>query len=198
MSEKHELPIRIDYAIDRRYLKYIQSNQKTLSCDVCKKHFNVSPEVGLVYSDVKFENYYICYECANQKNVEQLTYGLYLRFMKKHFIPCENCQKEVYNMLLTSDWRLNSDYPIELYIRQDSDYPIETYVRDETEKSVIVYLKFTNKKWMLCKACSMLIIDYIAKEELIIGNKDYVPPVELWSKWDFNEKLTDKINKSKP
>jgi hypothetical protein len=77
------------------------------------------------------------FDYTKLKYRENGKYHFYLRFIKEHFTPCDECQKQLYDLIT------NADY-------------------------------------------------------LLLGNKDYEPPIELSRSWDIDDNSWAEIERRKP
>lgn len=98
-------------------------------------------------------------DCETEKPVyykkkQRLTWQFYLRIVKKWFTPCDKCQENFDNY-----WKPNI-----LFAKTR-----------EVIKDIL-------RKWT-CSQCYDKIRKLIKDGEVILGNKDYEPPVELQRRW---------------
>ena len=107
------------------------------------------------------------------------SYGFYIRIIHEQFHPCEKCQLEIKEILETSN----------IYYHKDRTHvSLNQQVRDN-KRAFSFDLHFITPSvfpfvWKPCKKCQGELNKLFDEaEELTIGNKDYLEPVELWRKF---------------
>jgi len=90
---------------------------------------------------------------------QRLTWQFYIRIIKKWFTPCDKCQENMdlfwnCGVVLNTGW-----YEITAYINK--------LIKTRT----------------LCINCQKAMQRIMVKSEVILGNKDYDPPIELQRRW---------------
>jgi hypothetical protein len=88
---------------------------------------------------------------------EILTWTFYFRMIKTSFTPCERCQK-----IIDGQWNIGIFFDKKWYER---------------------FIERVSLK--LCKECNEKINELNKSAEVILGNKDYEPPIELQRKWEY-------------
>lgn len=126
-------------------------------------------------TDIYLENYN--YVKVEYKKVE--TYNFYLRFIKKNFTPCIDCQTSIKTLLYESNILYSLDnLKVSLY-QQYADNILDysfffNFIMHDLSKEGF------NHEWTPCSKCQSIIRNIMLNiDELFIGNKDYLPPVEL-------------------
>ena len=116
-----------------------------------------------------------------RKNDEEiLTYGFYLRFAQKSYIPCPKCQKRLHEKLMKYKWSLQNNENIKLIyqptLNNKSSVSFEFLFLSAIQPTIVGLIP--------CDNCQPYLLKIIRKSGLILGNRDYTdPPVELWRKW---------------
>jgi len=82
---------------------------------------------------------------------QQLTWRFYFRIIKKWFTPCDKCQTE-----LDEIWNVGIYVDVEFYRR---------FIERVISK--------------VCSECGEKVREEVVGSEVILGNKDYEPPIEL-------------------
>lgn len=91
--------------------------------------------------------------------LERHVWRFYFRVIKKHFTPCQKCQE-----VIDEKWNIGIFLSGEWY---------NNFVKTASN--------------LLCGKCNKEIHEINKYAEVIIGNKDYEPPVELQRKWDLSD-----------
>lgn len=95
------------------------------------------------------------YGVTYYKQNERLTWSFYLRIIKTWFTPCEKCQN-VIDALWNNGYFLNAEW----------------------------YNKFIYRATQrMCEECGKKVENINKTAEVILGNDDYEPPIELSRKW---------------
>lgn len=112
-------------------------------------------------------------DCETEKPVyyrkkQRLTWQFFLRFAKKWFTPCNECQEMLDKAYHKYAWRAMIPKPIGALAIPDM---VDCGLRG------------------LCEPCRKKLFRTIKDVDLIFGNKDYEPLVELQRRWvDVEEK----------
>ena len=115
------------------------------------------------------------HDATYYKVKQQLLWEFYIRFLKEHFTPCGNCQNKI-----------NSEFERLFKPARNKDIDI----KDSGTR-------FVELRWYhLCKRCKRQINEKFGIAEVIFGNKDYEPLLELQRKWttldDTYARISDK------
>lgn len=112
------------------------------------------------------------------------SYGFFIRSIHEHFEPCVNCQIEIKTILFTKGFNLhrqrNHISLEQSIVKGDRVYEFGLhFVKQET------VFPFT---WKPCPKCQREIAKLFNEaEQLTIGNKDYLEPIELWMKYEMDD-----------
>jgi len=88
---------------------------------------------------------------------QRLVWKFYMRFFKTDLKPCGNCQRKIQDEFIRIFKR---EVPIE-----DANF-------------------FVSSRWQgLCKRCKTEFEEMLKNQEVILGNKDYTPLLELTRVW---------------
>lgn len=121
----------------------------------------------------RFGTYDICYDCSNSITITRQQYGFWLRgFTSEHFIPCEKCQDELHEMLMT---RKNTQ-TVQIFFYEQSSIML-TMLSDEWQFQ-LDFLSAPNI-FKPCGECQKKLQDIWENKELHIGS-EVKPPIELW------------------
>lgn len=90
---------------------------------------------------------------------EAQIWRFYFRVIKEHFTPCNKCQEKIEKLL------------------NDIEFSDSETVRSAP------YIALKN----LCNQCEKEIAKVGDNADIILGNKDYEPPLELSRKWDLSD-----------
>jgi hypothetical protein len=112
------------------------------------------------------------------------AYGFFIRVIHEHFEPCLSCQIEIKTILFNKGFilhRARNHISLEQsIIKGDRVYEFGLHF---VEQDTI--FPFT---WKPCPKCQRIIAGLFNNaEQLTIGNKDYLEPVELWMKFEIDD-----------
>lgn len=158
-------------------------------CFCCEREFKLKKSAYLI--DKKGKHYPLCYNCKDVQFVEARRYGFWLRFAHEHFIPCDKCQDKLEDYLFNATiWAINNDkMTVDLVV---------SFPKVEEEPRCYFAFRWIEPAvyWTPCKKCQEKLRDTIANaNEMTVGNKDYRPPIELWRRWDIDDKRTRKLER---
>ena len=105
-------------------------------------------------------------EFSYYKKKQRFIWSFYLRVIMEHFIPCDKCQAKIEKL-----WNIG-------YVTSDD------WHNDKFIQRVVL---------MLCKQCNKKIYELNENAEVIVGNKDYTPPVELSRKWTDDDNSIEEV-----
>jgi hypothetical protein len=83
------------------------------------------------------------------------------------------------------------------FIDEDTgEYVNSSYIKDGR---YLFYLRFIKEHYCPCESCQEKLHELITKSsKLILGNKDYDPPVELSRDWDIDDNSWKELERRKP
>lgn len=170
--------------------------EENFICGTCKAKGGCSDEKNSTEPFFWDENArkITCVKCGHQLTTKQeleeqveikeiQQYGFWLRFMSKHFIPCDKCQEKL-NEILT----LQTGMPLEF----GNPLCVSLYVY-KIKKDVVGFyfvLSFvsptptTSYHFVPCNDCQGKLRKLFIEKELHIGN-EIKPMIELWRKWEI-------------
>lgn len=123
------------------------------------------------------------YVKSETKKIEQ--YGFFIRLIHEHFIPCQKCQLEIKTILQTKN----------LYFHRERNHVIlSQFVSYEGKRTYEFELPFVAQEglypftWKSCLKCQKEVAKLFDEaDQITIGNKDYLEPVELWMKFEIDD-----------
>ena len=110
-------------------------------------------------------------EFLYHRTKQRLVWRFFFRVIKKWFTPCDKCQDKI-----------NARWDTGVYI------DVEFYRE---------FIKNTAMK--ICSECAKKIQKMVSESEVILGNNDYEPPIELSRSWidieENNEPIIEAVSK---
>jgi len=94
----------------------------------------------------------------------------------------------------TTEFIKNGTYA---FVDEDTgEYVNSSYTEDGRYR---FYLRFIKKDWIPCEKCQSELHKLITESQtLILGNKDYDPPIELSRAWDIDDKSWKELERRTP
>lgn len=186
---------KVRYLHERHRISVGKStNNAVLHCGECEKEFVEKinePEYTIRdrnNTNGIYRQYPLCPDCFNSKIVETIQYGFYLRFAGISFVPCDDCQEEINDMLFKDAyWQIGDNYSITLH---KDTYDSVCFVLGFLVTGIIGHKEFTP-----CKECQNKLLEDIKKaSRYTFGNKEYEPAVELWRNWAIDDYMSDQVD----
>ena len=162
-------------SIPRKNLLEKTNNTLTLckeSCVICERTF----DANLDYIWEHKEGGYICYKCAESAVLYRQQYGFWLRgLMSEHFIPCEECQDKLHEMMMTMTVAFHSQDCITIEtLKKKGKLEWQFLLRFLTCGSLS-----EKEVFKPCGKCQKKLHNLWETKELHIGS-EIKPVVELW------------------
>jgi len=156
---------------------------KKVCCEWCNKNFKILPTLGSTFYMLKEKDHgirFVCYKCAHRKTLQRQRYGFWLRFLSEHFIPCEECQDKLHELINTNEVDFHKEYNSITLIISEKENKLKARFK--------LGFLWRDSIFTPCKLCQKKIVELWQTNELHIGN-DIKPMVELWRDWaDVEEK----------
>lgn len=171
-------------------IKRISVDKEDVFCPKCK-----SVDIDFDYLKCEHCGYALGTEDVMEKIdiVEVQEYGFWLRFMSEHFIPCEKCQEELSNIFEKVEEQLDFNNPNCVSLHFWKNYE-QNQVECSFTLSFVSPTPTSSYEYKPCKKCQKKILKKFSEKELHIGN-DSKPLIELWRKWDINDRKTELLQK---